>query len=141
HTGGRALDRTSRTGRRAPRAGRSPSSRRAHARPRFGFAGSCVRSSSRSGYRAAEVCLVALLLGKARLEVRADGRPLLVRHAVPRAVAVLSLPDEHVVPMNSLERRAERLERPARALVLRIRLPLDAATAPHVERVLHLEEL
>ena len=67
-------------------------------------------SSSARGYRAAEVCLAQLALGKPRVEVRSNRGPVVVRHAVPRAVAVLALADEHVLAVDSLERRPERLE-------------------------------
>ena len=40
------------------------------------------------------------------------------------------LADEHVLAVDALEGRAERLERAARALVLRVGLALDAAAAP-----------
>ena len=46
-----------------------------------------------------------------------------------------------MVAVDALEGRTERLEGTARALVLRVRLPLDAPAAPHLERVLQLEEL
>ena len=138
-TGGRVPRRVRRTGCLARRAVRSPPSPRARARPRSGFARSFVCSSSRSGYRAAEVCTAALLLGKPRLEVLAHRRPLDVGQAVPRAVAVLAPTDEHVVAMDALEGRAERLECAARAFVLRVGLPLDTTAAPDVERVPHLK--
>ena len=85
-----------------------------------------------------EVCLAQLPLGKPRFEMRTHGRPFLVSDAVPGAVAVLAVADEHVVSVDSLEGGTERFEGTARTLDLRVLLPLDAPAAPRIERVLQL---
>src|SRR5207248_1221216 len=61
--------------------------------------------------------------------------------AVPGAVPVLAAPDEHVLAVDPLERRSERLERGTRAFVQGIGLELDAAAAERLERVLELQQL
>src|SRR3990170_3278078 len=88
-----------------------------------------------------ECSLGRLLHGKTRLEVRAHGRPVVVCDAVPGAVSVHAFADEYVLSVDSLEGRADRLERSARALVQRVGLELDPAAAPGLEGVSELEEL
>src|SRR4029079_7570260 len=70
-----------------------------------------------------------------------DRRPLLVEHGVPGAVAVLSVADEHVLAVDALERRAHRLHRAAGAVVPRVGLQLDPATAPDLEGMAQHEQL
>src|SRR6188472_1705491 len=70
-----------------------------------------------------------------------DRRPLVVEHRVPGAVAVLSAADEHVLAVDTLEHRAHRLHRAAGAVVPRVGLQLDPATAPDLEGMAQHEQL
>ena len=62
--------------------------------------------------------------------MRANRGPVVVRDGIPRAVAVLAVADEHVLAVDPLEGRSQRIERAARALVHRVRLELDTTAAP-----------
>ena len=74
------------------------------------------------------------VLGQPPLEVRADRRPLVVEHRVPRRVAVPSL-DDHVLAEDALEREPEPFGRGARPGVQRVALPLHAPVPQLVERL------
>ena len=126
----------------APRAARSPPSRRARARPRSGFVRSFVCSSSRSGYRAAEVC-PARPTSRQAAPRGARARPATRRRSRCTRRCRGSRRRGRACGCGGRPRRSRRAPRArgSERSFCGVGLPLDATAAPDVERVPQLEVL
>src|SRR2546421_11500828 len=75
------------------------------------------------------------------LERRSHLGPLVVDHRVVGGVPRRAMLENHVLAQDSLERGAQRLQSPSRALVTRVGLELDPSTANPLKRVCQQKQL